>query len=273
MDVNIVIGIFLFALGACVGSFLNVCIVRMPGENSVIHPPSHCPQCQNPILWKDNIPLISWILLKGRCRFCKTKISSRYFFVELLTACLFVFFYHYFGLTKLLIPYLFMMSCFIVATFVDFEHRIIPDEISIGGMCFGLLFSFFIPELHGHAWGSEPFFLANLKSLGWSAVGVLVGGGAIYALGMIGDWIFKKESMGGGDVKLLAMIGAFLGWKMAILTFFIAPFFGAVYGVVEKIRTKDTAIAYGPFLILGALICLFFGNRLIAWIASGYGLY
>jgi leader peptidase (prepilin peptidase)/N-methyltransferase len=156
---------------------------------------------------------------------------------------------------------------------VDFEHRIIPDEISVGGMCFGLLFSLLIPELHGYAWGSEPYFLANLKSLGWSAVGVLAGGGSIYAMGLLGDWIFKKESMGGGDVKLMAMIGAFLGWDMALLTFFIAPFFGAIFGVIEKIRTKDTAIAYGPFLVMGALICLFYGNEIIVWILGGYGLF
>jgi len=160
---------------------------------------------------------------------------------------------------------------FIVAIFVDFEHRIIPDEISVGGMFAGLLFSLMIPALHGYEAG--PGVWPFVKSFGQSLLGVLVGGGAIYAMGLLGDFIFKKESMGGGDVKLLAMIGAFLGWKSALLTFFIAPFFGAVYGIVEKIRTKDSAIAYGPFLVLGALISMFYGDAIIAWIKGGYGLY
>lgn len=255
------------------GSFLNVCIVRMPHEKSVVHPRSHCVKCQKTIPWYDNIPLISFWILKGQCRFCGAKFSLRYFLVELLTAGVFVAFYHYYGLDILLIPYLFMVSCFIVATLVDFEHRIIPDEISVGGIVFGLIFSLLIPSMHGLAYGGEAMFITHLKSLGLSLLGVLVGGGVIYAMGILGDWMFKKESMGGGDVKLMAMIGAFLGWKLAILSFFVAPFFGAVFGILEKIRTKDTAIAYGPFLVLGALISLFWGEELIAWIMSGYGLY
>ncbi len=265
--------LFMFILGAIVGSFLNVCIVRMPHEQSVVTPRSHCVYCKKPLLWYDNIPFVSYILLGGRCRFCKEKISPRYFLVELITAITFVGFYQYFGLTALLPAYLTMVCGFIVATFVDFEHRIIPDEISVGGMVAGLLFSAFIPELHGVSSSTGPLILAHLKSLGWSLAGVLAGGGSIYAMGILGDFLFKKESMGGGDVKLMAMVGAFLGWQFAILTFFLAPFFGAVYGIAEKIRTKDTAIAYGPFLVVGALISLFYGDQIIRWILSGYGLY
>ena len=138
---------------------------------------------QKQLLWYDNIPFISYIFLGGRCRFCKEKISPRYFLVELITAITFVIFYQYFGLTALLPAYLTMVCGFIVATFVDFEHRIIPDEISIGGMVAGLLFSALIPELHGMDAGTGPLILAHLKSLGWSLVGVLVGGGSIYAMG------------------------------------------------------------------------------------------
>lgn len=265
--------LFMFILGAIVGSFLNVCIVRMPHEKSVVTPRSHCVHCKKQLLWYDNIPFISYILLKGRCRFCGEKISPRYFWVELVTAVTFVAFYQYYGLSALLPAYLTMACGFIVATFVDFEHRIIPDEVSIGGMAAGVLFSALIPELHGMDPGTGPLVLAHLKSLGWSLFGVLVGGGSIYAMGILGDFLFKKESMGGGDVKLMAMVGAFLGWKLTILTFFLAPFFGAVYGIVEKIRTKDTAIAYGPFLVGGALISLFWGDVIIHWILSGYGLY
>ncbi len=265
--------LLMFILGAIVGSFLNVCIVRMPHEKSVVKPRSHCVHCKKQLLWYDNIPFVSYILLKGRCRFCGQKISPRYFLVELIAAVTFVIFYQYFGLTAFLPAYLTMVCGFIVATFVDFEHRIIPDEISVGGTVAGVLFSAFIPALHGIDAGTESVLFVHVKSLGLSLFGILVGGGSIYAMGVLGDFLFKKESMGGGDVKLMAMVGAFLGWKLAILTFFLAPFFGAVYGIAEKIRTKDTAIAYGPFLVGGALISLFWGETIIRWILSGYGLY
>jgi leader peptidase (prepilin peptidase) / N-methyltransferase len=253
-----------FLLGSIIGSFLNVCIVRLPHEKSVVFPASHCVHCKKPIQWYDNIPLISYLILAGACRQCKKKISIRYFFVELITAVTFLLFYKYFGLTAILLPYLVMVSGFIVATFVDFEHRIIPDEVSIGGMIAGVIFSIFIPELHGQ----HTFWQGAL----WSIVGLLVGGGSIYLMGILGDVIFKKESMGGGDVKLMAMVGAFMGWKLALLTFFLAPFFGAIYGVAEKIRTKESTIAYGPFLVLGALLSLFKGEEILRWVLSNYGI-
>jgi len=268
-----IIGVFLFLLGAIVGSFLNVCIVRMPHEQSVVTPRSHCVRCKKTIPWYDNIPFLSYLILRGRCRSCGQKISPRYFFVELLTAFVFFGLYRYYGITSVLWPYLVMVSGFIVATFVDFEHRIIPDEISVGGMFIGMAFSLFIPALHNVPVDGQSLWMLHLHSFGLSCLGVLIGGGSIYAMGMLGDFLFKKESMGGGDIKLMAMVGAFMGWKLALLAFFIAPFFGAVYGIAEKIRTKDTAIAYGPFLVLGSLICLFWGDLIIAWIMRGYGLY
>ena len=266
------VAVFVFIFGAIVGSFLNVCIVRLPHEKSVVTPRSHCVGCKKTIPWYDNIPFFSYMILRGKCRWCGEKFSVRYLFVELITALVFLGFYKVFGLSALLWPYLVMVSGFIVATFVDFEHRIIPDEVSIGGMGVGLIFSLFIPQMHDVVALDRPFYLVHLQSLGLSFLGLLVGGGSIYLMGMFGEFLFKKESMGGGDVKLLAMVGAFLGWKAAILTFFVAPFFGAVYGIAEKIRTKDTAIAYGPFLVLGALIWLFYEEALIAWIMNGYGL-
>lgn len=266
-----ILSLMFFILGSIMGSFLNVCIVRMPHEKSVVFPASHCVHCKQPILWHDNIPFFSYIVLGGKCRFCKKPISFRYFLVELITALTFVGFYLYYGLDLVLAAYLTMVSGFIVAMFVDFEHRIIPDEISVGGMVAGLVFSFFLPALHLEK--APPGFVGHLMGLGWSVVGALVGGGLIYAMGLLGDIIFRKESMGGGDVKLMAMVGAFMGWKLALLTFFVAPFFGAVYGIVEKIRTKDSAIAYGPFLVVGALVSLFYGEQIIQFILSGYGLY
>ncbi len=267
------IGIFIFILGLVVGSFLNVCIVRMPIEKSIVTPGSHCVHCKKPIVWSDNIPVLSYLILGGRCRACRAKISPRYAVVELLTGLLFYIFYRRFGLSPVLLPYLVMLGGLIVSTFIDFEYRIIPDEISVGGMVVGLIFSLFIPSLHVHGVDPQaPWYWAHLKSLGYSLVGVLVGGGTIYAMGVLGDFLFKKESMGGGDVKLLAMVGAFIGWKFALLAFFMAPFFGGIYGVIEKIRIKESTIAYGPFLALSALICLFWGDQIIVLILRNYGI-
>ncbi len=269
MSLDVAVTFFMFCIGACVGSFLNVCVVRLPHERSIVLPASHCVHCRHPLPWYDNIPLLSYWILGGRCRFCQKKFSIRYFIVELITAMSFVIFYQHFGLQWALLPYLVMLSCMVVVTFVDFEHRIIPDEISIGGAIAGLIFSLLIPQLHLFEPVAGPWYMAHLKSFGFSLLGALVGGGSIYVMGIIGDFIFKKESMGGGDVKLMAMVGAFLGWKAALLAFFIAPFFGAIFGVVEKIRTKDSAIAYGPFLCLGALISLFYGNAIVDWLLAG----
>ena len=241
--------IFIFVLGSVVGSFLNVCIYRMPCNKSVVFPASYCPTCMKPIHWYDNIPLLSFLILKGRCRFCKTKISWQYPVVELLTALTFSFFFNHFGLTLRLPVYLIFACGLIAATFIDIEHRIIPDEISVSGIAAGLLFSLFFPSLqntNSHWW-----------SLLRSFIGAMVGGGVIFIMGLIGDWIFKKESIGGGDVKLLAAIGAFVGWQKVLLAFFIAPVFGAIVGIIIKIKTKESIIPYGPFLSLAGLISLF----------------
>ncbi len=262
---DLFVGIFFFILGTIVGSFLNVCIVRMPEEHSVILPPSHCPHCKKLIFWYDNIPLLSYLFLRGKCRFCGEKISFQYFFVELVTGLTFMGFYAYFGLIPLLLPYLVFVSGLIVATFVDIHHRIIPDEISVGGMVLGIVLSFLFPQMQGSS--------SHLQALVLSLLGAFIGGGAIYLIGILGDFLFRKESMGGGDVKLLAMIGAFLGWQNALLTFFIAPFFGAIIGIIIKIRTKESLIPYGPFLALAAVISLFLGQDIINWILSGYGFY
>ncbi len=259
---DLIIKIFVFIFGSMVGSFLNVCIYRMAREESVVKPRSHCPNCNSLIHWYDNIPLLSYILLKARCRFCQKPISLRYPIVELLTALIFLGFYNYFGLSVKLFVYLLFTSGLIIATFVDISHRIIPDEISVGGIIVGFILSLIFPQIQ------------NEKLLLWAAfhsfLGIVIGGGIIYLTGIIGDFIFKKESMGGGDVKLLAMIGAFFGWKIALLTFFIAPLFGAVVGIVVKIKTKESLIPYGPFLSLAALIVLFYYQEIINWLFGYY---
>jgi len=250
--------ILAFVLGAIVGSFLNVCIYRMPRSESISHPGSHCPACKKLIFWHDNIPLLSFLILKARCRFCKAAISWQYPLVELLTALLFLLFYNYFGLSWQLLAYLVLVCGLIVSTFIDIEHRIIPDEISVGGIAVGLLFSFLLPEMQNTA---VPW-----RALLFSLIGAVVGGGIIFIMGLIGDWIFKKESIGGGDVKLLAAIGAFLGWQKVLLAFFVAPLFGAIIGIIIKIKTKESIIPYGPFLSLAALISLFWFRQVIGMI-------
>lgn len=249
---------FVFLFGLCIGSFLNVCIYRMGREQSVVHPASHCPECQKPIRWFDNIPLWSYLALRGRCRDCKARISWRYFFVELLTGLAFIMVYRFFGVSVLTPIYCLFVAGLIVATFVDFDFRIIPDEISVGGVAAGLMLSLAVPALHQ----ADSRGMSLLQSF----LGVVVGGGILWLLGIIGDFIFKKESMGGGDVKLLAMIGAFLGWQMALLVLPLASVLGAVVGVIIKIRTKESAIAFGPYLAMGAVVSLFWGQEILGYL-------
>lgn len=250
--------VLIFILGSCIGSFLNVCIYRLPKNESIVYPRSKCPRCRNEIKWYDNIPLLSFIALRRRCRYCREKISFRYFFVELLTALLFLVLFYYYGTSIKFIVYSALFSALVAATFIDFEIMEIPDSISITGVILGLALSPVFPVLHNtySAWSS---FLDSI-------LGILIGGGMIYLVGVIGEFIFKKEAMGGGDVKLLAMIGAFLGWKVAVLTFFIAPFFGAIFGLIIKIRTGKSLIPYGPFLALGSLVALLWGANILDWI-------
>lgn len=259
--------IFVFLFGSIIGSFLNVCIYRMPLEQSVVRPRSFCPHCKKTILWYDNIPFLSYILLKGKCRFCQQRISLRYFLVELFTALIFLFFFNRYGIKLEFFFYSIFLCGLLVATFVDIQHRIIPDEVSLGGIAVGILLNF----LRGVNFKSLHFDFQPLVN---SLLGMIIGGGIIYLTGWLFDLVYFKllkkgpidgetESMGGGDVKLLAMIGAFLGWQAAILTFFIAPLIGAIIGVFNLLITKKHTIPYGPFLSLAALILLFWQNTII----------
>ena len=260
--------VFVFIFGAVIGSFLNVCIHRMPTEGySLISPRSHCPNCKKPILWYDNVPLLSYVVLGGECRFCRQKISFRYFAVELLTAAMFLFLYNLFGLSYNFFFCALFLCGLTVATFVDIQHRIIPDEISLGGILAG----FILRTASGISISPLAF---NPHPLVNSLLGIIVGGGVIFLTGFIFDIVYFKllkrpaiqgetQSMGDGDVKLLAMIGAFLGWERALLTFFIAPFFGAVIGFANLLIKKDHTMPYGPFLSLGAVLSLFWAEKII----------
>jgi len=259
---QIALNIIVFIFGLLVGSFLNVCIYRLPREKSVVKPRSFCPQCKKTIRWYDNVPLLSYIILGGKCRYCKAKISLQYFIVELITGLFFLLFYYYLGLSLPFVIYLVFVCGLIVATFVDFNFRIIPDEISVGGIVLGLIISLAFPQLHN----TQNHLLGLYRSF----LGVIIGGGIIWLTGIIGDFIFKKETMGGGDVKLLAMIGAFLGWPLAVLTFFLAPLVGSIIGIIIWIKTKSSLIAYGPYLALASIVSLLWGGRIIRWILFRY---
>ena len=255
--------IFVFIFGSIVGSFLNVCIYRLPKGRSVIIPGSHCPNCAVPIRWYDNIPILSYIFLGGKARCCKARISFRYFIVEALTASTFLVLFMSFSLTPKFFAYAIMVSCLIVATFVDFEIQEIPDEVSIGGFAAGLILAIAFPSILNEA--------TRLNGFLNSFLGALAGGAMIYVMGMLGEFAFKKEAMGGGDVKLLAMIGAFIGWKLTVLTFFLAPVFGSVVGIVLKIRDGKDIIPYGPYLSLAAIVSIFFGENIMRLLL--YGMY
>jgi len=260
--------IIIFLFGSIIGSFLNVCIHRMPLGESVVWPRSHCPKCGKRIPGYDNIPFISFFLLGGKCRFCKERISLRYLLVELLTASMLVFLFSRYGLSYDFFFYMVLVCGLIISTFVDIQHRIIPDEISIGGLIVGFILS----TVKGFNLSPMSF---NFGPLVHSLLGILAGGGIIYITGFLFDQVYFKllkrppiqgetESIGGGDVKLLAMIGAFLGAKGAILAFFFAPFLGLVIGIINLIKKKDHTIPYGPFLSLGALLALFWGEKIIS---------
>jgi leader peptidase (prepilin peptidase)/N-methyltransferase len=241
----------LFLFGAMIGSFANVCIMRIPAQESIVFPRSRCPQCKQPVRWYDNIPLVSWIVLRGRCRSCDAPISFRYFVVELLTALAAVALYARVGFgVEWLVLFLFLTALLIV-TCIDLDHRIIPDVISLPGIVVG-----FILSLRG-----EPGPVS-------SAIGILAGGGLLLAVAWGYHAWTGRDGMGGGDIKLLGMIGAFLGWKSVPFTMLLSSLTGSVVGIALMLWTgSDTkyAIPFGPFLALGAVAFIFCGDALIAW--------
>jgi len=244
--------ILIFMLGLIVGSFSNVCINRIPKNESIIYPASHCPKCRSKIKPVDNIPLLSYILLKGRCRNCKSKISIQYPIVELLTGLTYLIIYLIYGLSIQSLIYIILSSALIIIAFTDLNEQIVPDVISLPGIIIGFIISFFVPYV----------------SFVNSALGVVVGGGIILVIGLTGSVIFKKEAMGGGDVKLAAMIGTFLGWRYIIISLFLGFFLGALAGIfliMSKIKSREDTVPFGPFIVLGSFITLLWGEKIISW--------
>ncbi|OGW89260.1 MAG: hypothetical protein A3A73_00420 [Omnitrophica bacterium RIFCSPLOWO2_01_FULL_50_24] len=252
---------FVFIIGAVMGSFLNVCIHRLPRGESIVWPRSQCPWCQKGIAWYDNVPLASVLWLKGKCRSCGGAISPRYAVVEWLTALAFLWMFktHGFGIGAVVSVLLF--SLLIIASVVDLEHQLIPDEISLGGLGAGLVLSALVPSLHGKvAW---PDGLAQ------SAIGALLGGIAIYVTGVLGKLAFRKDAMGGGDVKLLAMLGAFVGWQKVILIYVAAPVLALPMGLFMKWVKREDLIPFGPFLSMAGWIAFVWGDAILAWYRTG----
>ncbi len=246
------LGLISIIFGAIVGSFLNVCILRLPREESIVSPGSHCPRCKTPIQYYDNKPLISYLMLKGKCRHSNAPISFQYPLIEGITALSSLVLFIKFGFSLSYLFYFSFVSALIVITVIDLDHQIIPDVISLPGVGVGLLGSLIIPHI--------TFFN--------SLIGVLLGGGSLFLVATFYHWLFKREGMGGGDVKLLAMIGAFLGWKAVILTILLSSLIGSIIGVmIIALKGKDFkyAIPFGPFLALGAVIALFYGENIIRW--------
>ena len=241
-----------FISGAVVGSFLNVCIYRIPAGKSIVSPPSACPYCNHRIAWFQNIPIVSYLILGGKCAFCKVSISFRYPAVEVLTGLLFSLTLYYFSFSVATLIYWVFLAALVTITFIDLDHQIIPDVISLPGIIIGFVCSFLIPWL--------PWFD--------SLLGIFIGGGILLAIAWVYEKVAKREGMGGGDIKLLAMLGAFLGWKAVLPVVFIASLVGSVIGVPLMLLQKgDTklAIPFGPFLAFAATVYLFWGRDLVYW--------
>jgi leader peptidase (prepilin peptidase) / N-methyltransferase len=242
--------IFLFLFGASIGSFLNVCIHRLPLHKSIVSPPSACPNCERAIPFYENIPILSYLLLRGKCGGCGGPISIRYMMVELIIALLAIALFILFGPTIETPVYFVFLSALIVVTFIDIKHQIIPDVISLPGIVVGFGASFLIS------------FPGPIDSI----IGIIAGGGTLFLVAFGYYLITGREGMGGGDVKLLAMIGAFLGWRGVIVAIFAGSFVGAFVGIIcMLIKGKDMkyAVPFGPFLALGSVAYLFFGETLI----------
>jgi len=248
--------IFAFLFGLSLGSFLNVCVYRIPLKKSIVTPPSGCTSCGRRIKFYDNIPVLSYIILRGRCRYCGESISVIYPLVELATGMLSMALFIRFNIFNHQFSYYFIFLIFTAAllciSFIDLRHQIIPDVISLPGILAG----FFVSLFSSHITWTH------------SLIGILVGGGILYIVALLFEVLAKKEGMGGGDIKLLAMIGAWLGWKAVPFVILVSSLTGIVLGGASLILSKQgfrARIPFGPFLSLGALIYIFYGDELISW--------
>ena len=242
---------FAAAFGAVIGSFLNVCIYRMPLAKSVVWPASACPRCGRLLSWYENIPVVSWLVLRARCRTCGATIGVRYPIIEALTSVMFGVAWWYYGPGLLLVSRLLFGCALIVLFAIDLEHHLLPNAITLPGIIVGFAFSFF----------TEPGWIASL-------IGLLVGGGALFGVAEIYYRIRREEGLGMGDVKMLAMVGAFLGWKLTILTLMLASLSGSLIGLLLIVSGRGSmkyALPFGTFLALGAAAAATVGPSLLHW--------
>lgn len=244
-----------FILGALFGSFANVVILRLPKEQSVVTPASHCYNCQKPIKFYDNIPILSWFILKGKCRNCGAKFSFRYCLVEIITAILFALAFIKLGWSYYLAEILILLLGLVIVSFIDLDHFIIPDKISLPGIAIGLIGGLLDPD--------RTFMDALL--------GMLLGGGFLWAVAYVYYLLKKEEGMGGGDIKLLAWIGAILGWKSVPFIILLSSILGSIVGVFLILKYKGsmkTIIPFGPYIALAAIIYIFGGEAIGKWYIS-----
>ena len=266
-ELTFILGFFSFGLGACIASFLNVVIWRVPRGESIVSPPSHCPNCNAPIRWWQNIPILSWLALRGKCANCRAAISPRYILIELLGGVLFLAaFLHMlkFGLPPhFLVVYWIWIALMIVGSFIDFDHQLLPDFVTVGGMALGLVAnaydSFFF-------WGKIYWENYLLYCVG----GLAVGFGLLWLVRWLGSKAFKREAMGMGDVFLMGAVGALFGPVAVLFTLILSSVFGSVVGVgmilLSKAKLgKFVAIPYGPYICLGCLAWMFVGPELVVW--------
>ncbi len=251
--------IITFVFGSIVGSFLNVCIYRLPRALSVILPSSRCPACNTHIRPYDNLPLISFFLLRGRCRYCKARISMRYPLVETMNALLYVLVIWRFGMGWHTPFFFAFCSAMIVITFIDLDFHLIPDAITLPGIVVGLIAgSLILPD---------PFDRFSVLGFRESVIGLLAGGAVFFLIAEISYRVLRQEAMGGGDIKMMALVGAFMGWKAVLLTTFSGSLLGSIVGIflmVLKGKGRKTKIPFGPFLAAGALLSLFYGQELVS---------
>jgi leader peptidase (prepilin peptidase)/N-methyltransferase len=244
------------AFGLAVGSFLNVCIYRLPRKESLNWPGSHCTSCDRRLSWYENIPLASWLTLRGRCRTCATPISAMYPIVEAITGLVFVAAFLLYGWTPLLLARLLFACAMIVLFAIDLRHRILPNAITLPGIVLGLAFSLFLP----------PGWLSSL-------IGLLAGGGVLFVIGETYYRLRGIEGLGMGDVKMLAMIGAFLGWQLMLLTLVLASFAGSLLGIALIATGRGgmkAALPFGTFLAVGAIVAAVVGEPIVTWYVSLY---
>ncbi len=235
-------------LGLCVGSFLNVCIVRLPNDMSLLRPPSTCPRCKYPIAWYDNIPVVSWLLLKGRCRHCAEPISVQYPIIEAAVGVIWVAALLFYGVTVHALAAALFATLLLGIAVTDGRHYLIPDEYTWGGLVLGLGLS----------------LVGGVNGFLHAVLGAGVGFVLLFAVARAGQWAFKEEAMGGGDIKMMAMVGSFLGWKGVLLTVFLGALLGSLIFVPLSLR-KKRLVPFGVFLALGAGVTFVFGDAIIVW--------